>query len=172
MNLRKAINLGVTSAMLSRIDGKNRVFYQDDIESSISTSKIRGRGHFTLLLKGKKVIGCYRADYSGTGKIKRVHKSDDRCCHSEIKFLKDNRYRKNLNKYKIINVKIKKIDGCYMFSVSKPCTQCKETLDLYGIKGIYYFTDETTIVYEDLKEMDTIPSTWNKMYNINFRPKP
>lgn len=123
---------------------------------------MRGKGHFTLLMKGKKVIGCYRADYSGTARIFRGkhRRTDDRCCHSEIKCLKDNLHRKNLHKFKIINVKFKQVQEKFIFSISKPCTDCKDTLSNYGVRGIYYFSNETDLVYETFNTMDTIYSSW------------
>ncbi len=125
--------------------------------------KPRGRGHFTLLIRGKRVIGCYRADYSGTGRIirKTGFKSDDKCCHSEIKCLKANLHRKDMNKLKIVNIKVKYQDQRFIFTISKPCTDCKDTLRLYGLKGLYYFENENTIKYERFDDMQTIPSSWN-----------
>jgi len=147
-------------------DGKKILLEKKDRKriNCNNTYKLRGKGHFTLLLKGKRIIGCYRADYSGTGCIMRKtgFKSDSKCCHSEIKCLKANLHRKDLNKLKIVNLKIKYENSRFIFSLSRPCTECRDTLIIYGIRGVYYFTDEKTIVYEKLSSMKTVLSSWDE----------
>lgn len=131
----------------------------------------KGRGHFTMAFKGKKLIGCYRSDFSGTSVVnhnKTNFYCRDDCCHSEIKFLKMNRYRKNLHKLKIVNIKISIVNGDIIFLLAKPCYDCKETLVKYGINGIYFST-ETGIIYEKIKMMETSFSSGNKIKRERFR---
>ena len=64
-----------------------------------------------------------------------------------------NKFRKNLNKLKVVNIKIS-FDGSgnIIFYLAKPCYDCRESLIQYGITGIYFST-ETNFVYEKINDM-------------------
>lgn len=107
--------------------------------------------HATIALKGGNIIAVGINDYnekhpeSKFGKYiatKNSNANYQPCLHSEIDCLKQIKFRDDLNKITLLNIRINNNDE---LANAEPCDNCKKVLSNYKFKRIYFTINNNTI---------------------------
>lgn len=103
--------------------------------------KPEGRNkHFTFITQRSKII-CYGYNQSfKTHPLGAKYNARFNAIHSELDAIKNFPYMINsLYQYDMINIRVR---GDHTFGLSKPCYSCHKLLIFFGVREVYYSTNE------------------------------
>lgn len=105
--------------------------------------------HYAAIVLSGKVLSIGVSGLAGCSKICKHAVTR----HAEMDAISRIRDKNRLKKASIWSLRWRKINGEYVLANAKPCLYCQSIANKYGIKNVYYSTEDGTIEKANIQDL-------------------